>query len=320
MGDDALRVAVTGASGYVGSSLVRRLEREEDVASVLAVDVRPPRARFGPKVSFRQRDVTEPLGGLFERHGIDSVVHLAFLMRPRGGPARRVNVGGAANVLDACDAAGVGRLLYLSSTTVYGARPDNPPELTEESPVRPVRGFRYGEHKAEAEAAVGRFAALHPVTAVTVLRACPVMGPNADNFISRAFSKPLLVAVRDHDPEMQMLHEDDLTEAMTACLLRRTSGTYNLAGAGALRWSRLAGLFGRRLVTLPAPVLYGMTGLAWTLRLQSDSPPCGLDFIRYRWTATAEKARRELGIEPRHSTEEAWTAFVERARRVTPDG
>ena len=60
-----------------------------------------------------------------------------------------------------------------------------------------------------------------PRQAVAVLRACPVMGPNADNFISRAFSKPLLVAVRGHDPEMQMLHEEDLMEAMTACLLRR---------------------------------------------------------------------------------------------------
>ena len=315
MSDDALRVAVTGASGYVGSSLVRRLEREEGVASVLAIDVRPSPSQFGPRVRFLQRDVTAPLGELFERHGIDSVVHLAFLMRPRGGPARRVNVGGTAGLLDACASAGVGRLLYLSSTTVYGAHPDNPPELTEESPVRPVRGFRYGEHKAEAEATIRRFAADHPQTAVAVLRACPVMGPNADNFISRAFSKPLLVAVRGHDPEMQMLHEEDLMEAMTACLLRRARGTYNLAGAGTLRWSRLAGLFGRRLMPLPAPVLYGATGLAWTLRLQSDSPPCGLDFIRYRWTATAGKARRELGIEPRHSTEEAWTAFVERARR-----
>ena len=315
MSDDALRVAVTGASGYVGSSLVRRLEREEGVVSVLAIDVRPPRPRFGPKVSFLQSDVTAPFEGLLERHGIDSVVHLAFLMRPRGGPARRVNIGGTAGVLDACGAVGVGSLLYLSSTTVYGAHPDNPAELTEESSVRPVRGFRYGEHKAEAETMIERFAALHPRTAVTVLRACPVMGRNADNFISRAFSKPLLVAVRGHDPEMQMLHEDDLTEAMTACLLQRTSGTYNLAGSGTLRWSRLADLFGRRLVTIPAPALYGITGLAWMLRIQSDSPPCGLDFIRYRWTATAEKARRELGIDPEHSTEEAWTAFVERGRR-----
>ena len=65
--------------------------------------------------------------------------------------AHRVNVGGTSNLLDASAEAGVRRIVYLSSTSVYGAHADNPPMLTESSPARPVRGFQYSEDKAEAE-------------------------------------------------------------------------------------------------------------------------------------------------------------------------
>ena len=316
MSDPARRVAVTGAAGYVGTSLIKRLEREEAVEKVLALDIRHPEKPFGPKVLFQKHDVTAPLADTLAEHTIDSAVHLAFVMSPRGGSAQRVNVAGTSRVLEACAQAGVGYLLYLSSTTVYGAHPDNPPQLTEESPIRPVKGFRYGEHKAAAEGLLRTFARRHSDVAVTVLRACPVMGPNADNFVSRAFSKPFLVAVRGCDPPVQFLHEDDLADVMTTCLLQRASGVYNVAGDGALPWSEVASLSGRRLVTLPALLLYGLTALTWGLRLQSDSPACGLDFIRHPWTANTDKIRRELGVSPRHSTRDAWTAFVDAQRRA----
>ena len=320
MGDPIRRVAITGAAGYVASVLIQRLDREDTIERVLAVDIRPPSRPHSSKVVFHQQDVTAPMAGALSEHGIEAVVHLAFVLAPgRDRQAiRRVNVGGAANVLEACAQARVGRILYLSSTTVYGAHPDNPPMLTEASPVRPVKGFQYGEDKAMAEAALAEFTQAHPDVTATVLRACPVMGPSADNFISRAFSRPFLLGVRGYDPPMQLLHEDDLAEAMLRCLLDGDSGVYNLAGDGAVPWSELAVVSGRKLIMLPAPLAYGLTGATWSLRLQSDSPACGLDFVRYRWTAGTEKIERELGVRPRHSSGDAWEAFVRRRREPVP--
>jgi hypothetical protein len=74
----------------------------------------------------------------------------------------------------------------------------------------------------------------------------------------------------------------------------------------------MAAAYGRRLIPLPAPLLYGLTGLTWRLRLQSDSPASGLDFIRYPWTVSTKKIERELGVKFRHSSAEAWEAFVRR--------
>ena len=316
MGSPSRRVAITGASGYCAAGLLDRLEQEDGIEAVLAIDVRPPRAERSAKVLFHKHDVSEPMGDLLRDYAIDSVVHLAYLMKPSHDRTAnlKVNVGGTANVLRAVEEAGVQHILYLSSSTVYGAHPDNPPLLTERAPLRPVKGFRYSEDKVRSEGALDELIRPNPQVTACVLRSCPVMGPGADNFVSRALSRPFLVAVRGCDPSMQFLHEDDLADAMLMCLLGNASGVYNLSGEGGVRWSDMARSLGRRLVSLPPGMLYGLTDATWALRLQGDSPACGLDFIRHRWSVSTEKIERDLGFAPRYSSAEAWSAFAHRTR------
>ena len=316
MSDVPRRIAVTGATGYVGARLVRALELEAGVVHVLAIDVRPPVGTPGPKTSFLEHDVSHPFRLVLAGHDIDTVVHLAYVLRPSHDrlAAHRVNVGGTSNLLDACAEAGVRKIVYLSSTTVYGAHPDNPSMLTESSPARPVPGFQYSEDKAASEALVLEHADRAPDVAAAVLRCCPAVGPTADNFIVRAFLKPFLVKVRGADPPMQLIHEDDLIGCMKRCVLGEASGVYNLAGEGAVLWSEMAAMLGRRLVSLPAPLLYGATQAAWRLRLQRDSPASGLNFIRYPWVASTDKIKAELGVELRYSSHEAWESFAARHR------
>ena len=80
---------------------------------------------------------------------------------------------------------------------------------------------------------------------------------------------------------MQLTHEDDLTDILALCTLGDTSGLYNVAGDGTIDWSEMARTLGKRLVSLPAPILRTVTDLAWAPRLQSDSPSSGLNFVRY---------------------------------------
>ena len=312
MGNPRLRVSITGAAGYIGDRLVRRLEEEDDVEFILATDVRSTIGGYGPKVSFQHYDVTEPMGSMLSDHNIDSLVHLAYVLQPRRNKAavRRINVDGAAHVLSGCEGAGVRYLLYFSSTSVYGAHQDNPAEFTEQSPPRPIRGFQYSEDKLEAEKLFDEYAGLHPENTVAILRGCPVVGPHADNFIARAFRRPILVGFLGHDPPMQLLHEDDLTEIMVRCVLDRVSGLYNVAGSGTIKWSQMARRLGRYWLRLPAPLLNGLTWASWTLGLQSDSAPPGLSFTRYPWVASTEKIQRALNYTFQHSSVEAWEVFA----------
>ncbi len=316
MNETALRIAITGASGYIAGRLISQLRESGSVGYILATDIRPPSIRLSGEVKFERWDVAEPHLDIFSSHRIDTVIHLAYILNParRGTQARRVNVAGTDNVLRASREAGVKHVIYLSSTSVYGARADNPAFLTETDPLRPVEGFQYSQDKVAAESSLLEFSARNPEAAVTILRACPVMGPNANNFIANAFKKPILPAIGSADPPMQFLHEDDMVLTLAKCLKLRPRGVYNAAGDGTIRWSEMVSLMERPLVRLPAPFWYFLTSAAWRLRIQNDSPACGLDFIRYRWTASSEKLKAELGIEFRHTSRSAWQSHARRNR------
>ena len=313
MSNTGRRIVVTGASGYIGAGLVRALAGADGVEMVLATDIVPPRSPLPANAVFVHQDVSQPFKGLFTGHGIDTVVHLAYIMQPDRDreAARRVNVGGTANLLEACAGSDVNRLVYLSSTSVYGAHADNPALLTESSQTRPVPGFQYSVDKVLAEGLIQEFAESNACTKTLILRCCPVVGPRADNFVARAFLKPVLVAVRGADPPMQLIHEDDLVSCLVPCTLNTATGIFNVAGSGTIRWSEMAAALGRRLVTLPAALLYPAVQAAWTLRLQSDSPARGLDFIRYPWNASTVKIENELDFRPVYSSPQAWEAYAE---------
>ena len=319
MTEPVRRVAVTGAAGYIGRKLVTALELDSTVESVVAIDLLPLAGHVSSKVAFLRHDITLPFATALSDHRVDALVHLAFVLNPSRdrNRSREVNVGGALQALRSCAQAGVGHVVYLSSSTVYGAHPDNPAELTEESPMRPVSGFQYGEDKVEVEGLLDDWVKRDPRMTASVLRACPVMGPSADNFIAAAFSKPFLVGVSGHDPGMQLCHEDDAVEVIRACTLARSEGVYNVAGDGTIHWSEMVRAMGRRLVRLPAWIIYPLTELTWRLRLQQDSPAVGLDFIRYPWIMSTEKLRRELGLGPFRTSQEVWDSF---ARRTQPAG
>ena len=72
----------------------------------------------------------------------------------------------------------------------------------------------------------------------------------------------------------------------------------------------MASARGRRLLSMPALLLYPATQLSWILRLQSDSPALGLDMVRHPWVADTGKIEREAGFRPRFSARDAWDAHV----------
>ena len=206
------------------------------MARVVAIDTRPLPVPFH-NVRLEKRDVTHPLDDTFRDYGVNTVVHLASILRPGHNHreverVRQANVKSVQSVLKACHAAKVGNFIYLSSHTIYGAHKDNPIPVTEEAPLRTPTAFQYAHDKALCEAEVQAFAGNNPDVSVTVLRSCVVMGPGSDNYVTRAFLKPVLLGVMGHDPPLQFVHEDDLAKLLHLLIMRPCGGTFNVAGEG----------------------------------------------------------------------------------------
>ena len=314
MPDPAPRVAVTGASGYIGSRLLQELESDARLEKSVAIDTRPLPMPYH-NVAAERRDVTQPLDDTFRDHKVNTVVHLAFALRPGRNRRekemiRRTNLKGVGSVLKACQSLKVRNVIYLSSHTIYGAHRDNPVPITERATIRPSMGFQYSYDKALCEKEVQEFARQNPKVNVTILRACVVMGPGADNFVTRAFFKPLLLGVMGYNPPLQFVHEDDLAKLLHQLVTEPCPGTFNVAGDGVIHYKRMAMLSRRKLIFLPAPMAYPLTQMAWSLGIQKDAPSAGLDFIRYPIIVSTGKLKKETGFRFFYTSEDALMAYL----------
>ena len=315
-----MNVLVTGGAGYLASLLLPRLVADPEVAEVVALDVRePPPAAATAGVRFVRASVLDrSLDTLLRRHRISLVAHLAWVFNPSHDRERMrtVDVAGSRNVVEAAAAAGVAHLLYLSSTTAYGAFPDNPERLTEDHPTRAGR-FPYAADKAAVEALLDELEARHRRPAITRARPCIVLGRRTDNFVKAMLELPVLVRWRGHDPGFQFLAESDLAEALHLLCRRRPAGAFNIAPDDAVTLSELGHLSGRRTVALPGPLLTGLVAAGWALRL-FPAPPSYLDFIRWPWLADASRARVELGFRAATSSRQAVAAALGRPPSPVP--
>ena len=158
-----MTILITGGTGFLGSHLARYLLDADGETDVVLFDASLNLARIADladRVTLAQGDVTEPTEVLeaMDRHGVDRVVHLAFLLT--GGSAAsplravKINCLGTANVFEAARLRGVRRVVYASSVAAYGHRLSLDDEEHDET-TPPVPNTLYGaaklfmEHLAE---------------------------------------------------------------------------------------------------------------------------------------------------------------------------
>ncbi|HDN50858.1 MAG TPA: SDR family oxidoreductase [Thermoplasmatales archaeon] len=300
-----MKVAITGAAGYIGRKVVERLDENDACEKILGISRREFTHRF-KKLDYHPMDVRSPrLKELFREYGIDAVIHLAFVVNPihNEQEMHSIDIEGTKNVLDAAAYAGVKRIIVTSSTMVYGAWPDNPPLLTEESPRRGHRKYYYNRDKVSIEKMCEKFRDEHPDISLVILRPCLVLGPTVNHFYSHLLNWPVLPLVDGKNPPLQFVHEDDVAKAYELFLLNSAEGTYNIVGKETITWKEIIERAGKRAVRIPGFVLRPLLGMLWKLHL-TEFPPEILDFITYPWVASGEKAEKEEGFSPQYSTEE----------------
>lgn len=318
-----MRIVVVGATGNIGTSVLRSLADEERVNSILGLARRTPNLVM-PKVEWAAADVTtDDLVPHFE--GADAVVLLAWLIQPSRDLNKlwMANVEGSLRVARAVKAAGVPALLYASSVGAYSPGPKD--EAVDESwPTGGIPTSYYGRHKAEVERRLDRFEHDAPDVRVVRMRPGLVFKRDAATGVRRLFAGPFLPGILARpglinlvpdieDLRSQVVHSHDVGEAFRLALTKDVRGAFNLAAEPVLDAAEIGRILGARTVPVPTRAARAGAGLSWRLRLQ-PVPPGWLDLSRQVPIMDTTRAREELGWTPRHGADEALLDLLEGLR------
>ncbi|MFA9461792.1 NAD-dependent epimerase/dehydratase family protein [Thiohalorhabdus methylotrophus] len=300
-----MRILVTGANSHLAQPLLPRLLERPGVEEVIGLDWFPltfPHPRFrSVRSDIRAPELREHL------EGVDAVVHLAFIVMGASlgrrwkerNLMRSINLEGSRNLFSAAREAGVRHVVYPSSAAVYGAWPDNPVPMDEESPRRPMPGFGYSEDKAAVEFWLDSFEREPDAPVVTRLRMHAVVGPDSQPLLNRIARTRLYIRAAE-PPPVQCLWENDAVDAILRALATRAPGAFNIAGAKPEPLPDLIERHHRRAWGLP----YGPAAAAHRLVWRFSSgfgDPGWLAGLRYPLVLDCSRAARTLNWRPNYS-------------------
>lgn len=309
-----MRVLITGASGFVGGALMRRLGAHPDIA-VLGVA-----RRAVPLANYRRVDLSSPFQLDYRP---DVVIHAAALASPwaRRSQYLQHNVTATRNVIEFCKTRGYPRLVYLSSSSVF-YRDEHQLGITERSPVGPTFINDYAATKYAGEELIVGYEGEH-----VILRPRAVFGPGDTVLFPRILSAarrgrlPHLVS-DDGAAEGDLIYVDSLCDYIISAATRPIMApAYNLTNAQPVVIQKflneILARLGVPLPSRPVRVKTAMRAAIWLERIHRllpvlGEPPVtrfGVSVFAYSKTFDVRLALRDFGP-PSVSLSEGVDRFV----------
>lgn len=322
-----MKILVTGATGFVGFRLIQHLKAEGHTVFATGRNREMGEKIAYLEIPFRRGDVSDAELTQDLCKGMDAVVHVAGLSSPWGpyDEFYRCNVLGTRNVVKACLAQGVGRLVHMSTPSIYVDN-RNRIDVSEDDPLPEHFINHYAATKFEAEKVVleGAAAGLKTV----MLRPRAICG-EGDTVIMprllRAHREGRLRVIGDGKNLVDMTGVKNVLHAVSLGLAAEGEAlgqAYNITGGEPVRlWDTVAEVLSRLDLKLnrskiPFVMAYSIAG-ALEVAAMADPKQPEPSLLRYSvimlarsQTLNIQKARRLLGFEPVQSTGEAMDEFV----------
>src|SRR4030095_5589434 len=308
-------IALFGGSSVKGLNILQRLENDPRFKHIIVLDRKKPpiethKTKFY-KLDLRQTLADVRIAEIFKKEKVHTVIHAGIPITPPRNQAlsHEIISVGSMYICNACVRAGGKKLLLSSTTDVYGAFPDNPNFLTEESHARGGIRNRFLGDKIDAERAALRMAKKHPEMTVTIIRPCHILGPTIQSYKTEYLSRPIILTILGYDPLVQFVHENDVIDSYIHLIEKDAPGIFNIVGQGVLPLSRVIRILGKIHLPLPELVAKNLVQLIWYADM-SPASASYLNFLKYLCVADGEKAKIELLFVPKYSTRETLLSFV----------
>ena len=320
MNDFKPSVLVTGGAGYLGrETLQRLLQHRDQLRQLIAMDVREvaePNRLAG--VEYIDGDIRSPeILALFKKYAPAVVVHLAAIVTPGRQSNRELEYGvdvlGTENVLKACVATGVQKIIVTSSGAAYGYHADNPAWLQETDTLRGNEEFAYSYHKRLVEEMLARYREQHPQLQQLIFRPGTVLGKNVHNQITALFERKFVLGLRGAVSPFVFIWDQDVAACIVKGILENKIGIYNLAGDGILSMREIAQMLRKPYLPVPVTLLQSALWLLRKLHLSQYGPE-QVNFLRYRPVLANQKLKTEFGYTPQLTTREVFEYYL-KARR-----
>ncbi|MDN0197691.1 SDR family oxidoreductase [Streptomyces sp. S.PNR 29] len=315
------RIVVTGATGNVGTSVVRLLSEDAEVGSVRGLARRLP-DWSPPKTDWSAVDLASEQTDLVKEFtGADAVVHLAWAFQPTHDPAAtwRTNVLGSIRVFEAVAAAGVSTLVHASSVGAYSPGPKDH-AVDESWPTHGWPDAAYCREKAYLERALDTFEREHPEVRVVRMRPAFLFKRESASeqrrifggrFLPGPLARPELLPFLPDVPglRVQALHTDDAAKAYRLAVHTEVRGAFNLAAEPPLDAELLGEMLGARRVRVPRTAVRSAIAAAWGLHLLPASPHL-FDAVLRLPLMDCTRARTELGWRPERTAPQVLEEFL----------
>jgi len=250
--------------------------------------------------------------------GVDALIHVAVStnlaadLKLSARTRRERATRQIRTVVISAAAAGVARLVVVTSAMTYGASPANATPLPEDAPLAadPDEGL-VGDLLA-VEQVLRAAAEVHPGLAVTVVRPAALVGPDIDTVITRHFEAPRLLTVKGGCPAWQFCHVEDLATALVTTVELGLGPAVTVGSQGWMTQEEVEAVSGMYPVELSESMALGIGQRLHRVGIL-PFPPSDLAYAVYPW-AISSATLAAAGWQPAYDNATCLVALIESIR------
>lgn len=307
------KILITGASGYIGSQLIRKLSTE--AVEIIGTDIVDGIINF-ENYTFIKADLrTDEVKQMILKHKPNIIIHLAAIVSPSKNMTRDfiydVEVNGTKKILEACVEAKVEKIVVTSSGAAYGYYADNAEWLKEEDPIRGNHEFAYAWHKRVIEEMLADYRKSNPELKQLIFRVSTILGDHTKNDITNLFQKKNMLGLKGYSTPFVIIWDQDLLKILSKAALEDVDGIYNVAGDNIITLKEIAKIIGKKYIEIPPGVIKFALSVAKPLKLSRYGPE-QVKFLQYRPVLDNKKLKTEFNYIPQKSSKEAFMHYAQK--------